>query len=103
MVAAQGDDLRFGLRGEAVEEVDDLGGLLAAIHVVAEEDERVLLVERGELADDAKEGLEIAVDVTDRERSIRHISAILGFAWPFAERKSGSSAWSTPGARLSRC
>ncbi len=73
MVAAQRDDLRLRLAGKLVaQEIDHLRGVHAAIHVVAEEDERVLLVERRQLSDHAHERVEVSVDVADRKRSVRH-------------------------------
>jgi hypothetical protein len=69
VVAAERDHAGRAVGGESADAGDDAGGVRTAVDVVAEEQERVALVERGQPGEQAVERDEIAVDVADRDRA----------------------------------
>jgi hypothetical protein len=74
VVAAQAEQLPGHPLGELLADVvDHLRALLAAVEVIAQQDDRVLVIERGKLGHGLFEGLEVAVDIADRERPVRHL------------------------------
>jgi hypothetical protein len=73
VIAAQADQLAGNSLGELLaDELDHLRALGAAIEIIPHQDDSVLVVELGDLGDGLFEGAEIAVDVADRERAVRH-------------------------------
>lgn len=76
VVARQRDDMR-ALFGEFHDHLQDFGAVVAAVDVVAEEDEQVLLRVIGDVLPERQQAQPVAVDVPDSEdvaegRRIRH-------------------------------
>ncbi len=76
VVATKGDHARGNLFWKVTHELDDFARARPAIDVVAEKNDRVLFVERGQTAKELEEMRRVSVDVPDRECPIRHASTI---------------------------